>query len=135
MAGLGAALESAELRPALLTAYSGETLRVYKGRWAHFQAWSAAQRYQVDVTAVASERLVEYVTAYAAEGKLSPNTLKQACNAVVFYAERAGVEIDSRQAKEVVRRYREARAADGVAPAWRVAGRRSPRRGRRRSTG
>jgi hypothetical protein len=130
---LTGSLSSVELRPTLLTVYAEETLRAYRARWRHFAEWSAAQGYQADVVQLAHGRLLEYVSDQVKVGRLAPATLKQTCNAVIYYAERAGVAVtDAREAKEQVRRYREARAADGVPPAYRVAGRRTGQRAPRR---
>lgn len=122
-----------ELRPSLLTEYSDQTLAAYGRGWRRFQGWLASQGYQTDVTLLTADRLLEYVSAQVQEAALTPSTLQQTCNAVIYFAERAGIELpDARQAKEQVRRYQRARDADGVVPAWRVPGRRTPRRGRRR---
>jgi hypothetical protein len=117
-----------ELRPSLLRSYSQETLDCYQRRMRHYADWCHVVGYQPDARWITADKALEYVQAQIKAQELTPSTLRQAVNALVYQAERAqGEAPDVRAAKELVRRYEDAWKADGNEPAYRVPGRKSPR--------
>lgn len=147
LASLGVSVEAAsELRPALVREYSDGTLDCYQRRLAHYDQWCIATRLQAGPENITTAKVLDYVRAQIArwtkadvepldeavdEGRrLRPETIKQAINALVYHGERSAASTpDDREAKELVRRFTTWYNAK-YPPAWRVAGRRSPRKRR-----
>lgn len=138
----------AELRPALLKEYSTKTLRCYRQRFDRYQEWCTQAGYQPAADAITTEKIIEYVEYQVKlflewrEGGLAPedrpgdllvpDTLLQAVNALMYYAQRSADRIpDDREAKEIIRGYKNAWNAEKIPRAYTVVGRRTPRRGRR----
>ncbi|WP_410601172.1 hypothetical protein [Amycolatopsis sp. lyj-90] len=89
----------------MLRRYSDKTISCYRARLAHYRHWCHTRGYQT-------------------------GTIRQTINALVFWAERStGQAPDDRAAKQALRGFTETFNRTHP-PAWRVAGRRSPRRRR-----
>lgn len=134
-----------ELRPSLLRSYAPKTLACYEDRLIHYQRWCSLTGFQAGPEFITTEKVLDYVRdqieRWASPDDpdaddyrlLRPETIKQAVNALVYWGERAAEEPpDARGAKELLRRFTEKFNAE-VPPAWRVAGRKSPRRRRPRA--
>ncbi|UUV32362.1 hypothetical protein NQK81_02590 [Amycolatopsis roodepoortensis] len=128
-----------ELRPSMLRRYSDKTLSCYRARLAHYQHWCHVRGYQTGTNAITTTKLLEYVDDQItrwddthdqdtdAYPKYRPDTIRQTINALVFWAERStGQAPDDRAAKQALRRFTDTFNRTHP-PAWRVAGRRSPR--------
>lgn len=133
-------LDSSELRPALLRTYKEDTLDCYRRRLVHYQKWCQQNGYQPSADQITTEKTFDYVreqinrwnteTADAAPTEyrlLRPDTVKQAVNALIYHAERAGVKApEDREAKELIRRWTDT-FNRATPPAYQVTGRQSPR--------
>jgi hypothetical protein len=136
---------NAELRPSLLHQYASNTRRCYRQRLAHYQHWCRENQLQPGVEFIDRDndgnKLLAYVQAQIdrwstedleapedpAYRRLRPDTIRQTINALVYYAERAGVGCpDDRKAKVLLGQFA-IRWKTTQAPAYRVPGRRSPR--------
>lgn len=134
-----------ELRPSLIKDYSARTLKCYEDRLLHYQRWCAQQRLQGAAGQITTAKLLAYVRGQIDRWNngedpdapadpefrmLRPETLRQGMNALVYYGERSAPEApDNREAREAIRLFRKQFDATH-APAWRVTGRKSPRRRR-----
>jgi hypothetical protein len=128
LAALADTVDDTELRPALTRSYARDTLDCYGRRLRHYQAWCQDRGYQSGADRIDTDKIEEYVVDQVTARELRPSTLRQAVNALMYHGERHGVRgMDDRAAKELVRRYEAAWRADGIPPAHRVVGRRSPR--------
>lgn len=129
-----------ELRPSVVRQYSPKTLACYRARLAHYQHWCRSRDYQHGTDTITTSKLVEYVHDQISRWNDSretpdpdvypryrPDTIRQAVNALVYWAERStGQPPDDRAAKEALRRF--ADDFNQAHPAaWRVVSRRSPR--------
>jgi len=120
--------------------YSPKTLACYRARLAHYQHWCRTRDYQHGTDTITTSKLVEYVHDQISRWNDSrdtpdpdvypryrPDTIRQAVNALVYWAERSTGRLpDDRAAKEALRRF--ADDFNQAHPAaWRVVARRSPR--------
>lgn len=123
-------LGSAELRTSMLTRYSAETLRAWRKRFAHYQAWCSANGFQTGAEHITSELVEAYVQAQCATWVLRPSTLRQATRALQVLSEQVqGRAIDNTQALRMIDL---AEATVPVEPAYRVTREvKRPRLGRR----
>ncbi|MEV6872244.1 hypothetical protein [Amycolatopsis sp. NPDC051128] len=129
-----------DLRPSMVRQYSARTLACYRARLAHYRHWCRTRGYQYGTDAITTAKLVEYVDEQtgrwddasdapdpAGYPRYRPDTIRQAVNALIYWAERStGQPPDDRAAKEALRRFTDDFNQTHPA-AWRVAIGRSPR--------
>ncbi len=129
-----------DLRPSMVRQHSAKTLECYRARLAHYQHWCRTRGYQHGTDTITTSKLVEYVhdqisrwdvphdaLGPAGYPRYRPDTIRQAVNALIYWAERStGQPPDDRAAKEALRRFTDDFNQTHTA-AWRVTARRSPR--------